>query len=289
MNEGKNALLVEDNDELQGTLREVLEDLGYAVTTAGDAGEALAAAPEGGFDLLVSDICMPGMTGIDLADRLLARAPELAVLLISSRGGEPQVRRRLAAGDVAFLAKPFSPDELAEKVAAAFEVASSRHDAAPVVGSDRDDFESASRQPEMPGRALSLIGALGFVLAITALWRGFEPGPPPLPPAPAPGAVTRGAIIDVDHPLGRLEVAPDELVWRPIENASSYAVSINAIDGTALWRAEAATPPVVMPAGVQGTLLRTVTYYWSVEARDDDGNVLARSELAPFVITERPE
>ena len=100
MSDFKTALIVDDNDELRIATGEYLEDLGYAVTVANDAEQALRAVPEAvperGFDLLVSDVYMPGANGIELADRLLARQPALAVLLISSRGGEPEVRRRLA-------------------------------------------------------------------------------------------------------------------------------------------------------------------------------------------------
>ncbi len=120
------ALLVDDNDELRGATGECLEEMGYSVIAAADAEEASRSAPGGRFNLLVSDVYMPGMNGIELADRLLSRQPELAVLLISSRGGEPEVRRRLARGDVAFLAKPFSPEELASKVDEAMDRISAR-------------------------------------------------------------------------------------------------------------------------------------------------------------------
>ncbi len=92
------------------------------------------------------------INGIELTDRLLAVRPELAVLLISSRGGEPEVRRRLATGDVAFLSKPFSPGELTAKVGEAFNRASQRRSPSPESAVPAERAESTtSRQPSGGG------------------------------------------------------------------------------------------------------------------------------------------
>ena len=80
MSQPKTTLLVDDNDELREATREHLEDKGCAVTAAASAEEALRAAESVGenFDLLISDVYMPGMNGVELADRLLEDDPELA-------------------------------------------------------------------------------------------------------------------------------------------------------------------------------------------------------------------
>ena len=238
-----------------------------------------AEAARESFDLLVSDVYMPGMNGIELADRLLARERALAILLISSRGGEPEIRRRLAPGDVAFLAKPFSPGELVAKVEEASDRAGRR-------GSDRALAETpapAGTRPGIPRGAIQLAGALALVLGLGAAFSSLELSAPPLPAPIAEGA-TRSATIEVVAPLGPLAETPGELTWRPIEGARSYALSLRTIDGTALWQAEVAAPPADIPVEVEGAFHRAVTYYWSVEALDADGRILARSELAPFVV-----
>ncbi len=300
MSEPKTALLVDDDDELREATRDHLEAMGYAVSAAAGAGDALREAEaSAGFDLLVSDVFMPGMNGIELTGRLLAREPALAVLLISSRGGEPEVRRRLAAGDVAFLAKPFSLDELAAAAAEAFERVSRRAGGATSERRTGATFEAAPAVEEpRPGPARSrsgipaeiqLAGALVLVLGLGVVLRSLELGAPSLP-APAARGPVRSATIEVVAPLGPLDTAPGELAWLPVEGASSYLVSLRTIDGTALWQTEVAASPADVPAEIEAALHRAVTYYWSVEALDSAGRLLARSELAPFVIelADRP-
>ena len=289
MSEKKRALLVDDNDELRSSTGEYLKELGYAVTTASGAEEALSIDDEA-FDLLVSDVYMPGMNGIELADRWIPRQPQMAVLLISSRGGEPEVRRRLAQGDVAFLAKPFAPKEFASQVSEAVERASKRLS---VASPETVSAPAAQSRREAPAaralwpKAAQMLAAIALVLGLGALVRSFELGAPPLP-APAPGGATRSLTIEVVHPLGPLAEAPVELGWKPVDGADSYSVGLNAIDGTVLWRAEVARPPADLPAEIESDLQDHVTYYWSVEALDADGKLVGRSELAPFAIEPTP-
>ncbi|MBZ0117189.1 MAG: PAS domain S-box protein, partial [Sandaracinaceae bacterium] len=78
-------LVVEDDDVVRRVAVRALSRLGYQVLEAHDAREALAlaAAPEHSFDLLMTDLSMPGLTGLELADRLRATRPDLRVLLAS--------------------------------------------------------------------------------------------------------------------------------------------------------------------------------------------------------------
>ena len=146
------VLLVDDSDELRQATRELLEEMGHAVSAAPGAEEALAAFGPGGgerrFDVLVTDVFMPGRSGVELADALLARDRALPVVLTTSRGGETEVRRRLAAGDVAFLAKPFSPGELAAAIAEAKRRAAGRP-----AGGRPSAGRTLERRPLAAGRA----------------------------------------------------------------------------------------------------------------------------------------
>jgi signal transduction histidine kinase len=111
-------LLVEDQQELREALSRVLQDAGYHVAVAGDGEQALDLALEPGaeFDLVVSDVVMPRMSGLDLAEHLAAARPRIKVLLISGHMSHPSLRDREVPLGVALLAKPFEPSELTAKI-----------------------------------------------------------------------------------------------------------------------------------------------------------------------------
>jgi two-component system cell cycle sensor histidine kinase/response regulator CckA len=117
-------LLVDDTDMVRRLARDVLSAAGYHVLEAGGADEAMQVAgnqPDP-IDLLVTDVVMPGRNGIELADRLRITRGELPVLYISGYTDMAIVRDGLLAQDVAFLQKPFTPDDLLRKVRQVLEV-----------------------------------------------------------------------------------------------------------------------------------------------------------------------
>lgn len=102
------VLLVEDHEELRWAARAALQRYGYRVVCASNGAAALACAgPE--IDLLVTDVMMPGMSGIDLADRLRFDRPELPVVFMTGYATE------LPSGAFV-LQKPFVPATLAQRV-----------------------------------------------------------------------------------------------------------------------------------------------------------------------------
>ena len=111
-------LLVDDNDQVRGWAREVLELYGYSVLEAPDGEQALAvaAAHEGTIDLLVTDVVMPALGGPELAERLIAQRPGVRVLLISGYTDRGVVEHGVLAGGARFLQKPFSASALGEAV-----------------------------------------------------------------------------------------------------------------------------------------------------------------------------
>lgn len=103
------VLVVEDQEQVRRSLTRLLQDAGYEVEAAENAEQAIALARrrEGRIDLLVSDVIMPGVSGIELSRRLRALYPSLAVLLVSGyAGGEINVLSELG-DNVQFLQKPF--------------------------------------------------------------------------------------------------------------------------------------------------------------------------------------
>ncbi len=111
-------LLVEDNQEVRASTRELLTDLGYRVTAASQGDEALTLLEESGgaFDLLITDVVMPGISGRELVQRAQERFPRLPAIYVSGYTDNAVVRHDVLAGEVEFLQKPFTSRQLARKV-----------------------------------------------------------------------------------------------------------------------------------------------------------------------------
>jgi PAS domain S-box-containing protein len=108
-------LLVEDDDMFRGLLRQVLETQGYRVLAAENPAAALALAAEHGdaVQLLLSDMVMPGGTGVDLACKLEGQLPALKVVLMSGYTDDALASRSADATTAdAFLEKPFATQDL---------------------------------------------------------------------------------------------------------------------------------------------------------------------------------
>jgi signal transduction histidine kinase len=117
------VLLAEDEEIVRVLIRDTLQLHGYQVLEAKDTTEALRLCTqyEGPIHLLVADVVMPGMSGRELADRLLPVRPYMRVLFISGHAGEAVGRYGVLDAGIAFLQKPFTPDALARQVRAVLE------------------------------------------------------------------------------------------------------------------------------------------------------------------------
>ncbi|HYD04793.1 MAG TPA: ATP-binding protein, partial [Reyranella sp.] len=114
---GGRALLVEDNPDVAEVGREMLGQIGYTVRLAANAAEALEAAKQERFDLVLSDIVMPGgMNGAELARALRSAFPFLPILLVSGYAGPAD-----ATADFPVLRKPYRFEQLRQAVAEAVE------------------------------------------------------------------------------------------------------------------------------------------------------------------------
>jgi two-component system cell cycle sensor histidine kinase/response regulator CckA len=114
----EHILVVDDEPALRGLLRQALAGCGYRVAEARDAAEALVLARGAlqAFDLLVTDVIMPGITGPQLAVRLKAEFPEMAVLFVSGYPGETVSERAAFGPGAGYLAKPFTIETLLQHV-----------------------------------------------------------------------------------------------------------------------------------------------------------------------------
>jgi CheY-like chemotaxis protein len=115
---GETILLVEDEEVVRKLLAQVLAAQGYAVIEAGSGAAALEAVARhsGAIDLLLTDVVMSGMSGRELAEKLLAIRPGLRVLYMSGYTDDAVLRHGVYRNRMAFLGKPFSPLALVRKL-----------------------------------------------------------------------------------------------------------------------------------------------------------------------------
>ena len=113
---GERLLLVEDEDGARQGLLEILGALGYAVTAAASGEEAGTLPSEPGYDLLLTDLMLPGISGVDLAVGLRARWPQLKVVMMSGYAEDEMLQRLGPTTAASFLQKPFGMQALARTV-----------------------------------------------------------------------------------------------------------------------------------------------------------------------------
>jgi DNA-binding response OmpR family regulator len=114
------VLVADDEEDILTLVTTIIERSGHRVMSVRDGAAALAAVRERTPDLVVLDISMPEVDGLEVLRRIRAdeETGDLPVLLLSARAQEDDVRRGFEAGASAYVKKPFSPIELAERVEA---------------------------------------------------------------------------------------------------------------------------------------------------------------------------
>lgn len=126
--QGATLLMVEDNTEVGGLLAQALVELGYRAQWATSAAEALKLLAQGTtpFQAVFSDVLMPGMSGIELAEEIRRLYPGLPVILTS--GYSPALAQG-GSREFVFLQKPYSVDALAQALSVAIQSGAARQDA----------------------------------------------------------------------------------------------------------------------------------------------------------------
>jgi DNA-binding NtrC family response regulator len=108
----RRILVVDDEKNIRLTLSEVLRDIGFQVDTAADGEEALAMLEEDAYWLMLLDLKMPGLGGMDVLRRVRSVQPEIRVLIITAHGTVESAVEAMKLGAVDFLPKPFSPQQI---------------------------------------------------------------------------------------------------------------------------------------------------------------------------------
>ena len=112
----RKVLVVDDDPVVRKSFDRVLSGKGYAVITAEGGEEALHKLDEERYDIVYSDIRMPGMSGLEVAENVKARRPWTPVVIITGYGTEAAEARAKTAGVSSFLHKPLSPEMIEDSV-----------------------------------------------------------------------------------------------------------------------------------------------------------------------------
>jgi DNA-binding NtrC family response regulator len=173
LRQGEQRLLVVDDDpSVVDFLVEMLNQKGYAAAGATEAPVALRQIiSESSFDLVVADVEMPGMRGLDLMAAIHAERADQLVLLITAFGSIDLAMQSVRAGACDFLAKPFRIEELYSAVERALRDRQMRRTAVRIGSPEQDSsgFTFTARSPRM-GRVLSLArraAAVGSTVLLT--------------------------------------------------------------------------------------------------------------------------
>ncbi|WBQ12089.1 sigma-54 dependent transcriptional regulator [Hyphomonadaceae bacterium BL14] len=118
----KTVLVVDDDPTQRRLMQAVLEKQGHSFQGAEDGDSGLAAVKRGGIDVVMLDMIMPGMDGVETLEAIKAREPDLPVIMLTAHGGIETVVRAMRAGAVDFFVKPASPERIAVSLRNALKV-----------------------------------------------------------------------------------------------------------------------------------------------------------------------
>jgi DNA-binding NtrC family response regulator len=177
MNAKRHVLVIDDDAVVGRSFDRVLSDKGYAVDTALNGEEALQDIEAHDYDVVFTDIRMPGMDGLEVAGRIKARCPWTPIVVITGYGTEENEAKASVLGVSGFVRKPLTPEMIesitlkvleqpAEEPAAANEpVATAEAVAEPLHG-----WGKASRVARNAGLFLAApFIALGYIIALPAV------------------------------------------------------------------------------------------------------------------------
>ncbi len=143
--EGSRLLVVDDDPSVTRSLQGILEQAGHTVATAADVDEALARLEREPFDAVVTDVQMPGRSGIQLVAEIRRRGDEPPVIVVTAFPTVESAVEAMRAGAFDYLQKPFQRDDLLDTVSRA--LVASR--AAPGAAAPADDADLVARSAKM--------------------------------------------------------------------------------------------------------------------------------------------
>ena len=174
------VLVIEDDRRLAALLNQGLREEGYQVTVSHNGTEGLTIAETAEFDVIVLDIMLPGIDGLEITRRLRRGGRQTPVLMLTARNSHPDIIKGLDVGADDYLAKPFAFDVFIARVRAA-----GRRGPAPqsvVLTAGALSLDTASREVSLAGELVSVTRTEYLILELLMRRRGR--------------VVTREAIIE---------------------------------------------------------------------------------------------
>jgi DNA-binding response OmpR family regulator len=149
-------LVVDDERPIRRLLRMYLTEAGYTVAEASDGRQALEQVRSGGIDLVLLDIMLPEIDGLDVCRRLRESNGSLPVIMITARDDEPSRVAGLEMGADDYVTKPFSPREVVARVRAVLRRIQSAADGDQAIAVGRIELHPESRRCLLDGNEVEL-------------------------------------------------------------------------------------------------------------------------------------
>ncbi len=158
-------LLIEDDEAFRRMLIDALESLGHAVAWAGSAEQGLALAREGGFDLILTDVRLPGMTGVESLPLLREASPGTDIIVMTAYSDHATALDAIRHGAYDFFSKPFRLGEMQTVIGRALEKRGLRRE----IGYLREALRSARPQRRAVGQSPAMRSVFAFVERLAPL------------------------------------------------------------------------------------------------------------------------
>ena len=121
-------LVVDDDPDIHLLLGAILKDAGFGMTSAASGAEGLERLEAGPYDLVLTDVCMPGLDGLELLQRIHERCPATPVVVMTAQNTSDNLIRSIREKAFAYFSKPFSPSAVVEMVNRALDSPAQRDD-----------------------------------------------------------------------------------------------------------------------------------------------------------------
>ncbi len=148
MNQAR-ILIVEDEEYLRELYQEVLSDQGYFVDTAENGNEGLAKIQQGGWDLVMLDIILPGIDGISIMRQIKAspaKLPNKKIIFLTNLDKDKEMQEGLSLGDGYFIKSQITPGNLVEQIKAYINIEQTPNHNAPAAPTQTQPFQQAPIQ-----------------------------------------------------------------------------------------------------------------------------------------------